>query len=173
MPFGYAGAGRRVYPGFMQLSGFMSMNIDRHFGAHMKLYEHLIVGDDDSADAHRRFYDEYMSVMDMDAEFYLETVETVFQRHALPEGTWVSRNRKIDPSKIEDIALLTVEGELDDISAVGQTKAAHDLCTKLPASKRRHHEQAGVGHYGIFNGRKWREQIYPVVRDFIRTHGKG
>jgi poly(3-hydroxybutyrate) depolymerase len=168
VPLGYPGAGRLVYPGFMQLTGFMSMNLDRHIGAHFKLFEHLVVGDGESADGHRRFYDEYMSVMDLPAEFYLQTVETVFQKHALPEGRMVSRNRKVDPGAIRKTALMTVEGELDDISGVGQTKAAHALCSSLPEKLRRHWEQPGVGHYGIFNGRKWREEIMPRVAEFIR-----
>jgi poly(3-hydroxybutyrate) depolymerase len=170
VPYGYPGVGRNVYPGFLQLTGFMSMNIDRHFGAHMRMFNHLIKGDGDSADAHRRFYDEYMSVMDLTAEFYLETVEVVFQHHALPRGRWRSRDRLVEPAAIEKTALLTVEGELDDISAVGQTKAAHALCTGLPAARRAHHEQKNVGHYGIFNGRRWREAICPRVRDFIRAN---
>jgi poly(3-hydroxybutyrate) depolymerase len=170
VPYGYPGVGRKVYPGFLQLTGFMSMNIDRHFGAHMRMFQHLIKGDGDSAEAHRKFYDEYLSVMDLTAEFYLETVDIVFQHHRLPKGQWVSRNRPIEPKAIEKTALLTVEGELDDISAVGQTKAAHELCTGLPKAKRAHYEQKNVGHYGIFNGRRWREEIYPRVRDFIRAN---
>lgn len=167
VPFGYPGVGRKVYPGFMQLTGFMSMNLDRHVGAHLKLFEHLIVGDGDGAAAHRRFYDEYMSVMDLPAEFYLQTIKTVFQDHALPEGTMVSRGRPVDPSKIKKTALLTIEGELDDISGVGQTRAAHDLCSALPEKMRQHYEQKDVGHYGIFNGRKWREHIMPRVAAWI------
>ena len=173
VPFGYEGFNRRVYPGFLQLTGFMSMNFDRHFGAHLKLFEHLIRGDGDGAAAHRKFYDEYMSVMDMTAEFYLQTVDIVFQRHALPKGEWVSRGRRIEPAAIAGTALLTVEGELDDISAVGQTRAAHDLCSAIPADRRRHALQPEVGHYGIFNGRRWREQICPQVRDFIRAARDG
>ena len=146
------------------------MNIDRHVGAHLRHYEHLIRGDGDSADAHRRFYDEYMSVMDLPGEFYLETVKTVFQDHALPLGEMVSRGRRIDPAAISRTALMTVEGELDDISAVGQTRAAQDLCVNIPNARRRHLEQQGVGHYGIFNGRRWRELIYPQVRDFIKKN---
>jgi poly(3-hydroxybutyrate) depolymerase len=168
VPFGYPGHGRRVYPGFLQLSGFMSMNIDRHIGAHLRLFEQLVRGDGDSAGAHRRFYDEYMSVMDLTAEFYLATVETVFRRHALPRGAWVSRGRRIEPAAIRDTALMTVEGELDDISAPGQTVAAHELCRGIPAARRDHLLANGVGHYGIFNGRRWREAIYPRVREFIR-----
>jgi len=167
VPLGAPGAGRRVYPGFLQLTGFMSMNLDRHLGAHMKLFEHLVEGDGDSAAAHRKFYDEYMSVMDLPAEYYLQTVKTVFQDHALPEGTMVSRGRKIDPGVIAKTALMTVEGEHDDISGLGQTRAAHALCTALPEAMRSHYEQDNVGHYGIFNGRRWREQIMPRVADFI------
>jgi poly(3-hydroxybutyrate) depolymerase len=168
VPPGHSGAGRRVYPGFLQLSGFMSMNIDRHVGAQFRMFHHLIQGDGESAAGHRRFYDEYMSVMDLPAEFYLQTIETVFQEHALPRGTMASRNRKVEPSKIAKTALLTIEGELDDISGLGQTRAAHDLCTGLPAERHRHYEAKGVGHYGIFNGRRWREDIMPRVRTFIR-----
>ncbi len=170
VPARYPGFMRQVYPGFLQISGFMSMNMDRHIGAHMKLFEHLVVGDGDSADGHKRFYDEYLSVMDLPAEYYLQTIDVVFQKHALPEGTWVSRGRKVDATAIRDTALMTVEGELDDISGVGQTEAAHDICASLPAGKRRHMMQKGVGHYGIFNGRKWRENIKPEVAAFIKKH---
>lgn len=170
VPFPSPGAMRRVYPGFLQLSGFMTMNLDRHVSAHMKLFDHLVQGDGEGAAAHRRFYDEYMSVMDLPAEYYLQTVRSVFQEHVLPKGTMVSRDRAIEPRAIERTALLTVEGEFDDISGLGQTRAAHELCSGLPASMRRHHEQADVGHYGIFNGKRWQHEIYPVVRDFIREH---
>lgn len=170
VPARYPGFMRRVYPGFLQISGFMSMNMDRHIGAHMKLFEHLVVGDGDSADAHKRFYDEYMSVMDLPAEYYLQTLDVVFQQHALPERTMVSRGREVDSLAIKKTALLTVEGELDDISGVGQTEAAHDICANIPARKRRHLMQQGVGHYGIFNGRKWREVIKPEVAAFIKKH---
>ncbi|MEO0320943.1 MAG: polyhydroxyalkanoate depolymerase [Pseudomonadota bacterium] len=166
----YRGAYRSVYPGFLQLSGFMSMNMDRHIGAHMKMFNHLIVGDGDSAAAHRKFYDEYLSVMDLPAEFYLDTVKTVFQEHALPRGAMRYRGETVDPAAITKTALLTVEGELDDISAVGQTQAAHKLCRNIPADMQRDYVQKSVGHYGIFNGRRWREQIMPRVRDFIRDH---
>jgi len=169
VPLGYEGAGRRVYPGFLQLTGFMSMNLDRHVGAHMKLFEHLVVGDGDSAESHRRFYDEYLSVMDLPAEYYLQTVKTVFQDHALPNGTMTHRGRPVELGAIKKTALMTVEGELDDISGVGQTSAAHDLCTSIPAKRKRHWEQPDVGHYGIFNGRRWRETIMPKVADFIRA----
>ena len=170
VPVYYPGAMRRVYPGFIQLSGFMSMNLDRHVGEHLGLFRHLVRGDGESAEQHRRFYDEYLSVMDMAAEFYLETIETVFQKHALANGTMVSRGQKVEPAAIRQTALMTVEGELDDISAPGQTVAAHRLCTSLPESMQTRHFQEGVGHYGIFNGRRWRELIMPKIRDFIRSH---
>jgi poly(3-hydroxybutyrate) depolymerase len=169
VPFGYPGAMRRVYPGFLQLTSFISMNLDRHVNAHMRQFEHLVKGDDDSADGHRTFYDEYLAVMDLSAEFYLQTIEVVFKEHLLPRGEWVSRDRKIDPSFIET-ALMTVEGELDDISGIGQTKAAHALTPNIPGARHVHWEQPRVGHYGIFNGRKWREQIMPRVRTFIREN---
>jgi poly(3-hydroxybutyrate) depolymerase len=169
VPFSYPGALRRVYPGFLQLTSFISMNLDRHINAHMRQFEHLVKGDDDSADGHRAFYDEYLAVMDLTAEFYLQTIEVVFKEHQLPRGVWVSRDRKVDPSFIET-ALLTVEGELDDISGIGQTKAAHALTPNIPGARHVHWEQPRVGHYGIFNGRKWREQIMPRVRDFIRDN---
>jgi poly(3-hydroxybutyrate) depolymerase len=170
VPVYYPGAFRRVYPGFIQLSGFMSMNLDRHIGEHIGLFRHLVRGDGDSAEQHRRFYDEYLSVMDLPAEFYLQTIETVFQKHALPNGTWVSRGRKIEPAAITKTAVMTVEGELDDISAPGQTIAAQRLCSSLPDSMRKTHFQKGVGHYGIFNGRRWRESILPEIRSFIQSH---
>ena len=169
VPFTYSGAMRRVYPGFLQLTSFISMNLDRHINAHMRQFEHLVKGDDDSADGHRAFYDEYLAVMDLTAEFYLQTIEVVFKEHQLPRGIWVSRERKVDPSAIET-ALMTVEGELDDISGIGQTKAAHALTPNIPGARHVHWEQPRVGHYGIFNGRKWREQIMPRVRDFIRDN---
>ncbi len=179
VPAYYPGAGRAVYPGFIQLGGFMSMNLDRHVGSHLQFYHHLIIGDGDSAESHRKFYNEYLSVMDIDADFYLQTVETVFQRHDLPKGEMVwhdaatNRKIKVDPSAIKRTALLTVEGELDDISAHGQTAAAHTLSVNLPADKQFHHFQKNVGHYGIFNGRRWREHIMPRIRHFIRQFDKG
>lgn len=169
VPLNYPGALRRVYPGFLQLTSFISMNLDRHVNAHMRQFEHLIKGDDDSAVGHRSFYDEYLAVMDLSAEFYLQTIQVVFKEHQLPRGTWISRGRKIDPSFIET-ALMTVEGELDDISGIGQTKAAHALTPNIPGARHVHWEQPRVGHYGIFNGRKWREQIMPRVRSFIREN---
>ena len=174
VPFYYTGAHRRVYPGFVQLSGFMSMNLDRHVGSHMTFYKHLIQGDGSSAESHRKFYNEYLAVMDIPAEFYLQTVETVFQRHDLPRGTMVwtdpadGKKHKVDPANVTRTAVLTIEGELDDISAHGQTTAAHYLLTKLPADRQYHHFQLDVGHYGIFNGKRWREQIMPRIRHFIR-----
>ena len=169
VPFGNPGALRRVYPGFLQLTSFISMNFDRHVNSHMRQFEHLVKGDDDNAAGHRSFYDEYLAVMDLSAEYYLQTIETVFKEHSLPRGTWLSRGRKIDPSFIES-ALMTVEGELDDISGIGQTKAAHALTPNIPDARHVHWEQPRVGHYGIFNGRKWREQIMPRVRTFIREN---
>jgi poly(3-hydroxybutyrate) depolymerase len=169
VPLNYPGGLRRVYPGFLQLTSFITMNLDRHINAHMRQFEYLVKGDDDSADSHRAFYDEYLAVMDLTAEFYLQTIEVVFKEHLLPRGAWVSRGRAIDPAAIET-ALMTVEGELDDISGIGQTKAAHALTPNIPGARHVHWEQPRVGHYGIFNGRKWREQIVPRVRDFIRDN---
>jgi len=171
VPANYPGFMRPVYPGFIQLTGFMSMNLDRHVGAHIRLFHNLVKGDGDSADAHREFYNEYRAVMDLPAEYYLQTIETVFQRHALPTGKMVSRGRKIEPKAITRTALLTVEGERDDISGIGQTEAAHDLCTSLPKSMRGRHMAPKVGHYGVFNGRRWREKIAPIVAGFMRKHG--
>jgi poly(3-hydroxybutyrate) depolymerase len=171
VPARYAGAFRRVYPGFVQLVGFMTMNLDRHVTAHVDLFKHLVRGDGESAEATRRFYDEYMSVMDLPADFYLQTIRRVFQEHALPEGTFVSRGRRVEPRAIERTALMTVEGEQDDICAVGQTAAAHGLLAGLPAAKHQRYLQPKVGHYGVFNGRRWRTEIYPKVRDFIRANG--
>ena len=158
---------RAVYPGFVQLTGFMSMNMDRHIDAHVDLFEHLIEGDDDSAEAHRKFYNEYLSVMDIPAEFYLQTIETVFQEHLLPRGKMVSRGRVVKPQDIRKTAVLTVEGERDDISGRGQTKAALNLCKNLDDKKKVHMEVKGAGHYGIFNGRKFRNIVVPKVVEFI------
>jgi poly(3-hydroxybutyrate) depolymerase len=171
VPARYPGAFRRVYPGFLQLAGFMTMNLDRHVTAHFEQFNHLVRGDGESADAHRRFYDEYTSVMDLPADFYLQTIQRVFQDHALALGKFTSRGRKVVPAAIERTALLAVEGENDDICAVGQTSAALDLCTGLRAGKKQHHLQPKVGHYGVFNGRRWRGEIYPKVRDFIMANG--
>ncbi len=174
VPCYYPGAFRKVYPGFLQLSGFMSMNLDRHVGSHMKFFQHLINGDGSSAESHRKFYDEYLSVMDIPAEFYLQTLETVFQRHLLPRGLMKWRDplseKLVDvrPQDIEHTALLTIEGELDDISARGQTTAAHEMCYSLSQQKQFHHFQLQTGHYGIFNGNKWRTEVMPRIRHFIR-----
>jgi len=179
VPFYYPGAHRKVYPGFVQLSGFMSMNLDRHVGSHLKFYQHLIQSDGDGADSHRKFYNEYLAVMDLPAEFYLQTVEIVFQKHLLPKRQMKWKDpatgilHDVDPHDITKTAVLTIEGELDDISADGQTLAAHALTPNLPDHKHAHHLQMNVGHYGIFNGRKWREQIMPRVRNFIRGNDKG
>lgn len=179
VPFHYPGAHRRVYPGFLQLSGFMSMNLDTHLGSHMKFFQHLVEGDGESSEKHRKFYDEYLSVMDIPAEFYLQTVAEVFQKHSLPRGCMKWRDPvtghlvDVRPQDIEKTALLTVEGELDDISARGQTTAAHELCYSLSQKKQYHHFQLGCGHYGIFNGSRWREQIMPRIRNFIRKFDKG
>ncbi len=170
VPWPNTGFMRRVYPGFLQLSGFMSMNMDKHVDAHKNQFKHLIDGDGDGAAAHRAFYDEYMAVMDLTADFYLQTIERVFQKHQLAEGTYYHRNTLIDPSVIKDIALLTIEGEKDDITGKGQTEAAHTLTPHIPTAKREHYLQAGVGHYGIFNGSRWREIIQPKVAGFIAAH---
>src|SRR5262249_53519623 len=154
----------------IQLSGFLAMNPDRHFGAVLGHFNHLVRGDGESADAHRRFYDEYLAVMDLTAEFFLETVRVAFQEHDLPRGTMTWRVSPVEPHAITSTALMTVEGELDDISAPGQTVAAHDLCSAIAPDKRRHLLQKGVGHYGIFNGRKWQTEIMPEIRAFIRAN---
>ena len=167
VPSIYPGAGRKVYPGFLQLAGFMTMNLGDHLVSHWEMFKHLVVGDDESAEASRKFYEEYRSVCDMTAEFYLQTVDVVFQRHLLPRGKMMHRGRKVDPKAITDTALLAIEGERDDISGIGQTKAALDLAAKLPASKKRYFMAEDVGHYGIFNGRKWRDKIAPVVENWI------
>jgi len=167
VPFRYDGAFRRVYPGFVQLAAFMSMNIERHVKAHRELYENLRQGDMEKAKATKDFYDEYFAVLDLSAEFYLETVRTVFQEHSLPTGTLEWRSQKVEPKAIRRTTLLTVEGERDDICAVGQTSAAHDLCSGLRPYRKRHHMQAGVGHYGVFSGKRWENQIYPLVRNVI------
>ena len=170
VPFPHPGVMRRVYPGFVQLSGFMAMNLDRHMDAHWDYFNHMVEGDGDSAEKHREFYDEYLSVMDMTEAFYLQTVDEVFVKHSLPKGEFMHRGRPIRPAAITRTALMTVEGEKDDISGVGQTKAAHKLCTALPASMKAHWEQPGVGHYGVFNGSRWKNEIAPRVRDFIAAH---
>jgi len=167
VPPPYAGMGRQVYPGFLQLSGFMAMNMDRHMDAHWDYFNHLIEGDGDSATAHRTFYDEYLSVMDLTASFYLETLRTVFKEHHLPEGRMMIADRLVEPAAIADIALFTIEGERDDITGQGQTQAAHGLIPNLPRELRGHMVCPGVGHYGIFNGRRWREMILPRLAAFI------
>lgn len=169
VPLPHSGFLRRVYPGFVQLTGFMTMNLDRHLEAHVELYNHLIEGDCDSVQQHRKFYEEYLSVMDLPAEFFLQTVKTVFQDHALPDGTMTHRGLEIDCRAIRNTALMTVEGEKDDICGVGQTEAAHDLCTSLAAGDHHHYVQPGVGHYGVFNGKRWRREIQPRIRDMIRA----
>jgi poly(3-hydroxybutyrate) depolymerase len=170
VPNGYAGAGRKVYPGFLQLAGFMSMNLANHMKSHWEMYKHLMAGDDDSADATKAFYEEYRSTSDMTAEFYLQTIDVVFQRQAIAKGEFVHRGVLINPAAIDRTALLAIEGERDDISGLGQTKAALDLATGLGDDKKHYYMAEGAGHYGIFNGRKWRESIAPVVERFIRQH---
>ena len=168
VPIRYPGYMRRVYPGFMQHMGFVAMNPSRHADAHWEFYNHLVAGDGESAEGHRQFYDEYNAVLDMPAEYYLDTIKRVFQEFLLPRGRFFSRDQLVRPQDIKDTALLTIEGELDDISGNGQTQAAHTLCTGIPAKRREHYEVQGAGHYGIFSGRRWREDVYPRVREFIR-----
>ena len=170
IPMSYPGAGRKVYPGFLQLAGFMTMNLGSHMNSHYELFKHLVSGDGESADATKDFYDEYRAVCDMTAEFYLQTIHTVFQDHSLPKGTMEHRGRRVDPAAITDIALLAIEGERDDISGLGQTRASLDIATKLPAKMKRYHMAPSVGHYGIFNGSKWRDKIAPVVEAWIASH---
>ena len=167
VPRGHAGAGRRVYPGIVQLTAFMSMNPKRHLSAHRQLYRDLVVGNTERAAATRAFYDEYGAVMDVPAEFYLETVGRIFQEHHLPTGRLTWRGQPVDPAAITRTALLTVEGENDDICSPGQTVAAHELCSGIAPEHKRHHLQPGVGHYGVFSGSRWQAEVYPVVRDFI------
>lgn len=167
VPWRFGGAGRRVYPGFLQLVAFMAMNMDRHKQAHKKLYDHLANGETSEADKIKTFYDEYFAVLDLTEEFYIETIDRVFQKAELATGNFTHRGRKVDPGQIRNTALLTVEGGRDDICALGQTSAAHDLCRSLRPHLKRHHLQANVGHYGVFNGRRWEREIYPVVRNMI------
>jgi len=172
VPPNFPGEGRRVYPGFLQHTGFVAMNPDRHVSSHYDYFQNLIKGDDSSTESHRQFYDEYNAVLDMDANYYLETIATVFQDFKLVNDSWDVLNEQgksehVSPQDIKTTALLTVEGELDDISGSGQTAAAHDLCTGIPKSKRQHYEVEGAGHYGIFSGRRWRDMVYPVVKAFI------
>jgi len=173
VPWPNKGCLRKVYPGFLQLSGFMSMNLDRHVDAHTDHFHNLVKGDGDSTEAHRKFYDEYMAVMDLSAAYYLQTIERVFQKRLLAIGAYFYRNTLVDPSKITDIALMTVEGEKDDITGLGQTEAAHRLVNKLPENMRQHYVQKGVGHYGVFNGSRWRGIIAPKVKAFIDQHLNG
>ncbi|HSB25943.1 MAG TPA: polyhydroxyalkanoate depolymerase [Burkholderiaceae bacterium] len=173
VPPNYPGAGRRVYPGFMQHSGFVAMNPDRHMSSHYDYFLDLVRGDEESAEAHRQFYDEYNAVLDMPAEYYLDTIRTVFQDFALVNGTWDVAGKRVRPQDISRSALLTIEGELDDISGAGQTRAAHALCTGIPNSRKFHYDAIGAGHYGIFSGRRWREQVYPEVRQFVDRYSRG
>jgi poly(3-hydroxybutyrate) depolymerase len=166
------GAGRRVYPGFLQHSGFVAMNPNRHVSSHYDYFQDLIRGDGDSADAHREFYDEYNAVLDLPAEYYLDTIRTVFQDFALVNGTWHVRGEHVRPQDISGCALLTVEGELDDITGGGQTRAAHGLCAGIPHEHQFHYDVKGAGHYGIFSGRRWREKVYPEVRGFIARYDR-
>ena len=170
VPQNYPGAGRRVYPGFLQHAGFVAMNPSRHFQSHWDFYEDLLRGDLDDAESHREFYNEYNAVLDMPAEYYLDTVKTVFQDRALACGTWKVRGKLVKPQDIKRTALFTIEGELDDISGLGQTRAAHDLCKGIKSGNKRHLTVLGAGHYGIFSGRRWREKVYPEVREFIRKY---
>jgi len=170
VPPKYPGYMRLVYPGFLQHLGFVAMNPQRHLFAHWDYFNHLMQGDGESAEAHRRFYDEYNAVLDMPAEYYLDTVKTVFQEFALPKGRMFVREELVRPQQIRAPALLTIEGELDDISGNGQTEAAHVLCLNIPRGRRAHYVAPGVGHYGIFSGRRWREMVFPRVRDFIAAH---
>jgi poly(3-hydroxybutyrate) depolymerase len=169
VPWPNRGFMRRVYPGFLQLSSFLAMNVDRHVDAHVNQFRNLVRGDGDSSEAHRRFYDEYLAVMDLTAEFYLQTIERVFQKRLMATGAYRYRDTPIDPAAIRDVGLMTIEGEKDDITGLGQTEAAHDLVPALPEADRRHFVARGVGHYGVFNGSRWRTMIQPQVRDFIRS----
>lgn len=173
VPQNYPGASRRVYPGFLQHAGFVAMNPDRHASSHYDYFLDLVRGDEESAESHRQFYDEYNAVLDMPAEYYLDTVKTVFQDCALVKGTWRVRGEPVRPQDIRTTALLTVEGELDDISGAGQTRAAHELCTGIPSAHRHHYDALGAGHYGIFSGRRWREQVYPAISAFIARFDSG
>jgi poly(3-hydroxybutyrate) depolymerase len=175
VPSKFPGAGRRVYPGFLQHSGFVAMNPDHHAKSHFDYFKDLIKGDDTSTEAHRKFYDEYNAVLDMDADYYLETIKVVFQDFSLVSGTWdvtspSGKLERVKPSDIRTTALMSIEGELDDISGSGQTRAVHDICTGVPKSSQKHFEAKGAGHYGIFSGRRWREHVYPEVTAFIKSH---
>jgi poly(3-hydroxybutyrate) depolymerase len=170
VPSSHPGYLRKVYPGFLQHAGFVAMNPDRHLNSHWDYYTDLVKGDLDDVEAHRAFYDEYNAVLDLPAEYYLDTIRIVFQEHRLPRGTWQVRGQPVRPQDIRTVALMTVEGELDDISGSGQTRAAHDLCAGIPKDRKRHLTVEGAGHYGIFSGRRWREMIYPRIGEFIREH---
>jgi len=175
VPFAHPGFMRDVYPGFLQLNGFISMNLDRHVDAHKNLFAHLVKGDGDLVEKHVEFYDEYLAVMDLTAEFYLQTVDQVFVKHALPKGDMKHRGQLVDPSKVERVALMTVEGENDDISGLGQTEASHRLCSAIPLDRRVHYVQKGVGHYGVFNGSRFKSEILPRISDFMVSseYGRG
>ena len=170
VPMNHPGFMRKVYPGFIQLMSFISMNLDRHIDSHKQFFENLVQGDDEGADAHKKFYDEYLSVIDLPAEFYLQTLDVVFQRHLLPKGEMKYKNKKVDPKAINKTAMLCLEGEFDDISGVGQTRVAMELTKGLPASKKKYHMEPKVGHYGIFNGRKFRSNVVPIIVDFMNEH---
>jgi len=172
VPWPNRGFMRVVYPGFLQLSAFLNMNMDDHVAAHRRMFDHLVEGDEESVEKHRLFYEEYLAVMDLPAEYYLQTVDVVFQKHLLPRGEMTSNGRRVDTRAITKCALMTVEGELDDISGIGQTRAAHKICSNIPDAMKIHYEQKKVGHYGIFNGSKWRQKIAPRVKDFILQHDK-
>ena len=173
VPYPYPGFGRSVYPGFLQLSGFMAMNIDRHVDAHLEMFNHLVKGDGESGEKHREFYDEYLSVMDLTAEYYLQTIDSVFVEHQLPRGVMTHRGVPVDLKAIRHTAMMTVEGENDDISGIGQTYAAHELCSSLPTDRKRHHLQKEVGHYGVFNGSRFRRDIVPAILDFQAMSTEG
>ncbi|PLC51701.1 polyhydroxyalkanoate depolymerase [Pollutimonas subterranea] len=168
VPTRFPGGGRPVYPGFLQHAGFVAMNPDRHLRSHYDFYQDLLKGDNDDAESHRKFYNEYNAVLDMPAEFYLDTIKMVFQEHQLPSGTWEVDGQKVNPAAITSVSLLTIEGEFDDISGEGQTRAAQDLCSGIESSRKEHYTAAGCGHYGIFSGRRWRETICPKIAEFIR-----
>jgi poly(3-hydroxybutyrate) depolymerase len=170
VPPNYPGAGRRVYPGFLQHTGFIAMNPQNHLQSHWDYFQNLVRGDEQDVADHIRFYDEYNAVLDLDAKFYLDTIKTVFQDYALPNGTWKVAGELVKPQDIKKTALLTIEGELDDISGSGQTRAAHALCTGITKENKVHYEVSGAGHYGIFAGRRWREKVYPKISSFIRSH---
>lgn len=172
VPVNHPGFMRRVYPGFVQLMSFISLNLDRHIDSHLQFFNHLVVGDGDSAAAHKKFYDEYLSVIDLPAEFYLQSIDMVFQRHLLPKGELPYKGEIVDPKAIRQTAMLCLEGELDDISGVGQTRVAMDLTKNLPTSMKKYHLEPNVGHYGIFNGRKFRNNVLPIIVDFMKEHAK-